>query len=149
MFRKSFINTPTITDFMILRRQKITIVQVRKPVTKQSVNENLLRFGNSLSLFNPRDKDKSCYRIFVALLKASKSTNPTSSDELAFRLNLSRGTVVHHLNKLMDSGIVVGASSGYILRVGNLKLLIDELEKDVVRTLNGLKSVAESIDEDL
>jgi len=146
---EKFYKLPPINEFMILRRQKITIVQVRKPIVKQTVNENLLWFGNSLGLFNLRDKDKSCYRIFVVLLKSSKSTNPTSSDELAFRLNLSRGTVVHHLNKLMDSGIVINVSGGYILRVGNLRLLIEELEKDVVRTLDNLKTVAESIDESL
>jgi len=53
-----------------------------------------------------------------------------SSDELADRLGLSRGTVVHHLNKLLDSGIIVQAHRGYILRVDSLRELIQSLKKD-------------------
>ena len=69
-----------------------------------------------------------------------------SSDELAYRLSLSRGTVVHHINKLMDAGIVIHHQGRYMLRVDNLSSLIDEVEKDLKRTCDGLKAVAKEID---
>ena len=72
-----------------------------------------------------------------------------SSDELAYRLGLSRGTVVHHLHKLLDSGIVVPTERGYILRVNNLQNLIDEVEKDTIRAITDLKKMAKEIDEGL
>jgi len=131
---------------MIIRHQKITIVNVRKPA-KRNVNYELQWLGTSLGLFNLRDKDKSCFRIFLELLKAAKKQTPMTSDEIASNLSLSRGTVIHHITKLMESGLVVHEGSKYMLRVDNLKLLISELEKDVSRTLGDLKDVAEDIDE--
>ena len=123
-------------------------MNIRKP-TQKNVNQELQWLGSSLGLFNIRDKDKSCFRIFIELIKNAKKGIPLSSDQLADRLTLSRGTVVHHLNKLLDSGIVIEAERGYILRVSNLRDLIDEVEKDLERTLNELRDMAEQIDKSL
>ncbi|MCH8067348.1 MAG: winged helix-turn-helix transcriptional regulator [Nanoarchaeota archaeon] len=124
---------------------RITIMTIRKPVQKD-VNQELQWLGSSLGLFNLRDKDKSCFRVFIELVKTAKLGTPLSSDELAHRLGLSRGTVVHHLNKLLDSGIIVQAHRGYILRVDSLRALIDEVEKDLRRTCDDLRTMAEEID---
>ena len=70
-----------------------------------------------------------------------------SSDDLSYRLDLSRGTVIHHINKLMEAGIVISSRNKYMLRVDNLKLLIDEVEKDLHRSLNDLRDVASDLDE--
>ena len=128
--------------------QRITIMSIRKPVQK-NINQELQWLGSSLGLFNLRDKDKSCFRVFIELIKNAKIGKPLSSDEIAYSLGLSRGTVVHHLNKLLDSGIVVEAERGYTLRVSNLRDLINEVEKDLERTLNELREMAEEIDESL
>ena len=123
-------------------------MSIRKPVQK-NVNQELQWLGSSLGLFNLRDKDKSCFRGFIEIIKNAKLGKPLSSDEIAYSLGLSRGTVVHHLNKLLDSGIVVEAERGYILRVSNLRDLINEVEKDLERTLAELREMAEEIDESL
>ena len=130
---------------MIVRHQRITIVNVRRPV-QRNVNYELQWLGTSLGLFNLRDKDKSCFRIFLELIKASKAQKPMTSDDVADNLKLSRGTVIHHINKLMEAGLVIHEGNQYMLRVDNLKLLISELEKDVQRTLGDLKEVASNID---
>ena len=119
-------------------------MNLRKPVHK-NVNQELQWLGSSLGLFNLRDKDKSCFRVFIELVKNAKKGVPLSSDELAYKLGLSRGTVIHHINKLLDSGIVVQVHKGYILRVGTLRELIDEVEKDLRRTCDDLKKMAEEI----
>ena len=125
--------------------QRITIVRISRPV-KKNLNEELQWLGSSLGLFGLRDKDKSCFRIFIELLKSAKSREPMTSDQLANKLHLSRGTVVHHLNKLMDSGIVVAYRNRYTLRVENLEALISELRKDLKRTIDDLSEVAEDVD---
>ncbi len=124
---------------------KITIIRSIKP-QRNNLNEELQWFGNSLGLFNMRDKDKSCYRIFVELLKAAKSRVPLSSDEIAERSGLTRGTVIHHLNKLIEAGIAVHHRNRYILRVDNLKDLVNEIERDVQRACDELEQIAEDID---
>ena len=125
--------------------QRITIVNIRKPA-KSNINQQLQWFGTSLGLFNLRDKDKSCFRIFIELLKAAKHKKPLSSDELAYKLALSRGTIIHHINRLIESGLVVHENNKYMLRVDNLQQLIKEVEKDIKRTCGDLREIGEDID---
>ena len=133
---------------MVFIRQRITIVNIRKPA-EHNVNQELQWLGSSLGLFNLRDKDKSCFRVFIELLKSAKASHTLTSDELAAKLDLSRGTIIHHINKLIESGLVVHEGNTYILRVDNLKALIEELEKDLKRACEDLKEVAKEIDERL
>ncbi|MBS3105743.1 winged helix-turn-helix transcriptional regulator [Candidatus Woesearchaeota archaeon] len=130
---------------MVFIRQRITIVNIRKPA-EHNVNQELQWFGTSLGLFNLRDKDKSTFRVFIELLKSAKRRETLTSDELASRLALARGTIIHHINKLMESGLVVHEGNKYTLRVENLKALIEEVEKDIKRACEDLKEVAKEID---
>jgi predicted transcriptional regulator len=127
---------------------KITIIKIRKPL-RNELNEELQWVGASLGLFNLRDKDRSCFRIFVELLKSSKNGDGLSSDEVAFKSGLSRGTVIHHINKLIESGLVIVEERKYILREAKLEPLIDEVEKDILRSLDGLRVIAKDIDKKL
>jgi predicted transcriptional regulator len=128
--------------------QKVTIIRMRKPL-KKDINEELQWLGSSLGLFGLRDKDKSCFRIFIELIKTTRQRKGLTSDELAYRLNLTRGTVIHHMKKLQISGIVVVSENKYILRVDNLNSLMDELRRDVDRTYDDLKEIAQDIDRKL
>ena len=125
--------------------QRITIIKSQRPEARD-INADLQWLGASLGLFNLRDKDKSTFRIFLELLKSSKQKKPISSDDIAERLKLSRGTVVHHLNKLQEAGIIVSERSRYILREDNLELLVGDIEKDMKRACNELKQIAKEID---
>ena len=131
---------------MVQIYRKITIISSKKPV-HTDINDGIRWLGGSLGLFNVRDKESSCFRIFVELLKNAKKDAGLSSDEIASRSNLTRGTVVHHLNKLMSSGIVISDRNRYQLREHNLSVLVDELKKDINRTMDDLKKIAEDIDQ--
>ena len=79
--------------------------------------------------------------------KAAKMNRAMSSDDIADALKLSRGTVVHHLNKLIESGLVLYDGRQYWLRDNNLELLIDELRRDTERGLDDLQKAAKEIDQ--
>ncbi|MBI2138048.1 HTH domain-containing protein [Candidatus Woesearchaeota archaeon] len=129
-------------------QQRVTIVRMRKP-EERNINYELQWLGDSLGLFGERDKDKSCYRVFIELLKVTKKRQPISSDDLAERLHLTRGTVVHHLNRLLETGIVIHERRKYLLRVPSLSGLIEEVAKDMARAFEDLKDVAEEVDKRL
>lgn len=129
-------------------RKKTTIIRIRKPYTNR-LNEELQWFGRSLGLFGERDKDKTCFRIFIELLRAARQQKPLSSDDLAERLNLTRGTIIHHINALIEKGIIVPEKRKYALRASSLKELIANLEEDFEDTLKQLKRVAEELDKKL
>lgn len=128
--------------------RRVTIVKIRKPAQKV-VNQDLQWFCSTLGLFSLRDKNSSCFRIFVELLKAAKQSRPISSDEIGYKLGLTRGTVVHHLNRLIDSGLIINEGNGYILRVSSLEELVDEVKKDTDKVFINLRDVAKDLDNDL
>lgn len=128
--------------------RKITIIRSKVP-EQENINLELQWIGSSLGLFNQRDKDKSCFRIFIELLKEAKEDSGLSSDELAYRLNLSRGTIVHHIHTLMAKGIVITKESKYNLRVKNLSNLVEEVQREFIESCNNLMNVAERVDKKL
>lgn len=130
------------------RAIKLTISRIRKPL-RDDLNQEIQIFSDSLGLFTIRDKEKSCFRVFIELLKSAKKNKPLSSDELAFKTSLSRGTVVHHLNRLIASGIVVHRQNKYILRENSLAELTEELQNDLDNIFKELKMLAKHIEEKL
>ncbi len=129
----------------MIRSRKITIYRITKPKEK-NINEELQWFFDSLGLLGNRDRNKSCFRMVITLLKDLRQGEGMTSDEIADKVQLSRGTVVHHLHNLMDSGVVVLHRNKYMLRVENLRNLVDELSEDLYKTMQELKEVAEEID---
>lgn len=127
---------------------KITVIKLRKTAEKD-VNKDLQWFAESLGLFSERDKEKSCFRVFLELIKASRRGKALSSDEIAIRANLSRATVVHHLHKLTESGLINHYQNRYLLRVDNLENLVLEIKKDLMRTFEDLQDIAKDLDEEL
>ena len=125
--------------------KEIRILKVR-PLKERPLNEELQEFSNCLGMFNKRDKEKSCFRIFIHLLEEK---GYLSSDQLAKRSNLSRATVIHHVSRLIDSGIVMKKEQGYFLRFGSLEDLTREIEKDVCSTFRRLREISKKIDERL
>lgn len=135
----------TDTSFKLTTYQRITIIRAPIP-RKRNINEELRWLGHSLGLFNIRDKDQSLFRVFIELLKSAKQKKPVTSDEVANRLGLSRGTVIHHINKLIESGLALNHHNKYTLRVDTLEVLIDEVRKDLERVCHDLKDIAKNID---
>jgi predicted transcriptional regulator len=78
-----------------------------------------------------------------------KENKKLTSDEIASMTKLSRGTVVHHLNKLMDSGIVITDHNKYLLRTDNLEEMAKHMKRDVDEAWDKLLEVAKDIDEKL
>ncbi|MFT4282842.1 MAG: winged helix-turn-helix domain-containing protein [Candidatus Woesearchaeota archaeon] len=131
-----------------MRFTKITIVRSVRP-KEDGVNDLLKWFGASLGLFSVRDKDSSCFRIFIVLVNDLKESRGYSSDEIAHITGLTRGTVIHHLNKLIDSGLVLGADGRYFLKVNSLEELVDEVKQNVIKSLDNLQKIGSHIDDRL
>lgn len=127
-------------------KQKLMFIKVRR-VPTDNLNNELQWLGTSLGLFGLRDKDSSCFRVFITLVKKAKRNQPISSDTIAEQLHLTRGTVVHHLTKLMESGIVVREREGYLLRENSLEQVVKDLRRDMEAVLEELNLVARNIDQ--
>lgn len=133
---------------MIYEFRKVTLIRTRKP-QKKDLNADLQWFSESLGLFSQRDKERSCFRIFVELVKSARRRQLLSSDELAERTNLTRGTIIHHISHLIESGLVTQHENRYMLRVENLETLIEELQRDLNRVFEDLTTMAQELDDQL
>ena len=82
-------------------------------------------FSNCIGMFNERDKEKSCFRIFVNLLKEEE---PVSSDEIA---QMSICLEEHDTSYFKTKRFWVGnkKNGGYSLKTRNLEELTNEIEK--------------------
>ncbi|HLC22550.1 MAG TPA: helix-turn-helix domain-containing protein [Candidatus Nanoarchaeia archaeon] len=129
---------------MITRFQKITLVKLRSP--QKNVNQEIQWLSESLGLFSERDKDKSCFRLFLEIIKTRK---PVSSDELASRVNVSRATVIHHLNKLIATGLVDMQDNKYVLRGKNLESTLKQVKTDMLAAYEEMEEIARKIDQTL
>lgn len=126
--------------------RKVTIIRTSAP-EEGTVNEKLQWMAGSLGLFTKRDKDRSCFRVFIEILRQTKNKEGLTSDELAERLNLSRGTVVYHLNRLESAGIIDSSRNKYYLSKNDLKSVVEDINKNLKLVLDDLEEQANKIDE--
>ncbi|MEM4240315.1 MAG: helix-turn-helix domain-containing protein [Candidatus Woesearchaeota archaeon] len=128
--------------------KQITITTLKKPLNV-SLNEELKWFGSSLGLLSERDKDSSMFRVFIELVKSTKKHTALTSEQISLTVGLTRGAVIRHLKKLTNAGMVVHEGRRYSLRDDNLARLMEELKKDINRSLDDLHTVAQEIDAQL
>jgi len=129
-----------------MKKIKITIIKETKP-RFDDLNNEIQWFSKSLGLFDSkRDKERSCFRIFIQLLKTEK---PLSSDELAEKSNLSRGTVIYHIHNLVEKGIVKEERKRYALMFKNLHAIVEDMHKNIEETMDDLKDMAKKIDKSI
>ena len=124
---------------------QITIKKIKKPISA-NLNENIQFLAESLGLFNKRDKEKSCYRVFLELVKNKIGL---TAEEITLTTNLTRPTVIHHLKNLLESDLIEKKKSKYKIKGDSLNSLVNYLEKELNTTLLELKEIAKNIDNEL
>ena len=120
-----------------------------EPIPESNTNEQLHWISQALGLFNERDKEKSCHRIFVELIKAKKDNKQVNSQDLADRSHLSRATVLHHLDKLIESNIVMEKDHEFELIDSNLNAIILRLKKEMNDFMVEMEKMSKKLDEEL
>mgnify|MGYP001572605689 FL=1 len=120
-----------------------------EPIPETNTNEQLHWISQALGLFNERDKEKSCHRIFVELIKAKKSNDSLSSQDLADKAHLSRATVLHHLDKLIESNIVAEKNHEFELVDSDISSIILRLKKEMNDFMEEMEKISKKLDEEL
>lgn len=119
------------------------------PSEKDDLNSKIQWFALSLGFFSERDKDRTLFRIFLELFRNSKQHIAVSSEELSLKLKISRGTVVHHLHKLQDAGLVDSESNRYFLVSSSLHELVEYVKNNINRTIKDIDKIAKEIDDEI
>jgi biotin operon repressor len=127
---------------------KYVLIDVRMPTTKD-LDEDVEWIARCFGFLETRDVNRTAARIFSALIYAASEDKGFTSDGLAERVGVTRGAVVHHINKMMRSGLVIFHGGQYKLREKSLRGTLNEVERDLRRVLEKIEVVASSIDESL
>ena len=128
---------------------RIIIRRIRSPAPGD-INNDIDYICRSFGYFSQRDKQDTAGKIFRLLVKdASEKALGLTSDEIAEKLNLTRGAIVYHLNNFITSGLVIREKNRYRLRSVSMQRSIEEIKNDVDRMFHHMLRIASDIDEQL
>lgn len=127
---------------------RVVIQRVEKPF-EDDFDAHWEWLCQSLGFFEPVDRDKIAASIFKELVLASEHGLALTSSAIAKKVDMSRGSVINHLNNLQRSGLVEKNGRFYSARSRSMRRTIEELQEDVERLFNRLYSSAALIDESI
>jgi predicted transcriptional regulator len=129
-----------------IRRTTFRIVIRRiDPPFERNTEREMEWLCQSLGL-SPVNKDKATIDIFKVVVHATEDGKGISSTDLAEKVNLSRGAVIHHLNNLQLAGLVVKQGRNYFARSRSMVRTVQEVEEDIKRIFMRMQETAREID---
>ncbi|MFH1199576.1 MAG: hypothetical protein V1708_00755 [Candidatus Micrarchaeota archaeon] len=87
--------------------------------------------------------------IFRQIVEAEKTGRPARSIVISRKFKVTRGGAVYHLNRLIETGLIVRHGREYELRAGNLTETMDEVEEDMLRMFRRMRGIARELDEEM
>lgn len=93
--------------------------------------------------FDAQDPRSDILRV---LLKAERKDEGVRSVVISQKMQLTRGGAVYHLNRLIETGLVVRRGRQYELRAPNLEETLEEMEEDIVRMFRRMREIAKDVD---
>ncbi len=127
---------------------KIVIKRVERPYS-DALDEEFNWLCQTLGFFEPIDKDKTASNVFREIVKDTEKGRAVSSSELSGRLEMSRGSIINHLNNLLRSGLIVREGRLYRARGRSVFRTVEEIEEDILRVFERMKKISREIDEGL
>ena len=127
---------------------KLTLHTVALP-KNENFDEKVAWICSSLGFFEKIDKGKTAATIFKEIYLAGMLGRVVTSTTIAQKIGMSRGSVINHLNNLLNAGLVEKGGKYYFARHKTMQGIIDELEDDMLHTFLRIKRVAKEVDSEI
>jgi len=125
--------------------QQIMVRFIEKP--DQNDAEGIIRwFCDVFGLSNPDAENPIEEQILKSFVEAARDGKGLSSAELDLETKLARSTIIYHLNRFRDAGLIVKRGRKYYLRAGQMEKVIQEIGYDLERELRGLIDASKRLD---
>jgi predicted transcriptional regulator len=85
-------------------------------------------------------------QILKEFVNAAYNNHGLSSTELSSEHELARSTVIYHLNRLIETGLLVKRGRRYYLRANELSKAIEEMQLDIEREMRKMMLAAMEFD---
>lgn len=125
---------------------QIIIRDLEKP-TEKTLENDIEWICESLGFYEKIDKEKTAAQIFKKILESTVKEKKLTSSKLGEESNVTRGAALHHLKRMMNSGIITKKGRNYCLRRSSLYNTIIEIHEDIDRIFRNLESIAKEIDD--
>ena len=126
---------------VILRQQPTPVAQAPKRQQSPDEFEQICRLFGALS---ERDTGHTVVRVYRVVIERSHPQNGIGSSELAEMERLNRLTALHHLNRLVELGMLEKRGARYHPR--NFDDIFDEFEKQAVENIRSARLVAKQLE---
>lgn len=126
--------------------KKIVIKSVDKPAESSSPDKLISWFCEVLGLSGPGGEESIESDILKRFLANASSNKGISSSEIKLGKDVPRSTIIYHLNRLVESGLVVRRGRKYYMRAQELSASIEEIEYDINREFQRMIDIAKEFD---
>ncbi|MBU1197258.1 hypothetical protein KJ765_01970 [Candidatus Micrarchaeota archaeon] len=123
----------------------ITIRRIERP--RRSTPEDELDW--LCKCFGFSEQDDLRKHILQEILEAERQERGVRSHNISIKMHVTRGGAVYHLNKMIESGLIVRNGREYELRGQNLEQTLEEMEEDMLRMFKRMRNIAKELDEDM
>jgi predicted transcriptional regulator len=115
-----------------------------------NIDDDIDYICKSFGYFTLRDKQESAGKIFRLLVKNyTDDATGLTSDEIGEQVNLSRGSIVYHLNNLISTGLVVRNYNKYRLRYGSIQRCLESIKYEIDQMFTQMMKIALDLDKSL
>ena len=118
-------------------------------VERPKVNEPeqvITWFCEVFGLANGTGSNQLEAQILKSFLEAAHNDTGLTSSELRLDTDLARSTIIYHLNRFIEVGLLVKKGRKYYLRASEMQKAIEEIEYDVNREMQRMLDTAREFD---
>jgi predicted transcriptional regulator len=124
---------------------RILIQFVERPDSEDP--EEMIRwFCHVFGLAGNDEENSLSEQILRAFIDAAYRDMGLSSSELHLDTELARSTVIYHLNRFIEAGLLVKKGRRYYLRASEMEKAIKEIEYDINREMQRMLDTAKRFD---
>ncbi len=123
---------------------KIVIRSLNRPSTNDT-DMVIGWFCEAFGLSNsPNDEFE--VQLLKKFILAAKNGQGLSSKDIKLAEPVARSTIIYHLNRFIESGIIVKKGRKYYLRASEMTDLVEEMEYDVQKEFKRIYDIAGMLD---
>ena len=119
------------------------VLQRRQP---QDIDSELAELCKMMRLMSERDTDGTLPQVLKIMMVEGKG-KPVGGSDLSRISGINRITIIHHLGRLEDAGLVRRQEGKYILKVQSAEDMLMEFRKEMERHFVEMDEMARQIDE--
>ncbi len=123
--------------------ERIVIKSISKP-QKEDIDHLSMWFCEVFDLGNREDEIEP--GILKVMIIRSNSGKGVTSKELNKELDIPRSTVIYHLNRFIDVGLIIRKGRQYYLRSDDLASTIEDIQAEMFREFNRVIDFAQRMD---